>query len=121
MPGWRILAVHYRHPACAAAHRCNRPLHSQRPTRLASIIESNEGNNSYGEPGWPAVSTRPWRFYFIPTRLCSSLTRPGPDWRRRQAPDGVPGCQLPIADTKVSYSVSYSLTTPAAARTGVSS
>ncbi len=78
-----------------------------------AIVEQYEGNNSYSEPGWPAVITRPWRFYFIPTRTNSTPRRDEVGRTARHLVQYLVA-NFPIADTKVSYSVSYGLDTPAA-------
>ena len=79
-----------------------------------TVIEFNEGNNSYSEPGWPAVSTRPWRFYFIPTKLNGVLPRRDEVGLGAKYMMEYLVANFPIADTKVSYSVSYDEDTPAA-------
>ena len=77
-----------------------------------ALIEVNEGNNSYSEPGWPAVSTRPWRFYFIPSYRSDEGRRQIGENAKRLVEYLV--ATHPIADTKVSYTVSYSSFNPPA-------
>jgi hypothetical protein len=73
------------------------------------IIENNESNNSYTEPGWPTVATRPWRFYFIPMTGDGGLpTRATVGTGAKHLMEYLVG-SFPIAETKVSYTVSYGM------------